>query len=212
MSSAYLAGAALANIARTAPAARAVAYRQTARAHGGAGSSKPGSRMPIDLPAAAGLDAVLVRLTRWAGQPAGPGEPITELAVRMMGWPVVADWTDDVLTSDRILVSIASGPETTRYLGGCDRCQADLYALEGAAMVMCRPCGMEYAQADRVALLAREVRSHAFRASLISSAYGIKVGTIRSWASRGKLAARGRDRDGRPLFVLADVLALAGHA
>lgn len=39
--------------------------------------------------------------------------------------------------------------------------------------------------------------------------YGIRPGTVRCWASRGRLHARGLDRFNRPLYALADVLALA---
>ncbi len=40
--------------------------------------------------------------------------------------------------------------------------------------------------------------------------YGIKAGTVRSWASRRRIHARGLDDAGRPLYDTREVLALAG--
>lgn len=41
--------------------------------------------------------------------------------------------------------------------------------------------------------------------------YGIKAGTVRSWASRNRLHARGLDDAGRPLYDTREILRLAGY-
>ncbi len=40
------------------------------------------------------------------------------------------------------------------------------------------------------------------------SRYGIKAATVRSWAARRRLAPRGLDDFGRPLYATVDVLRL----
>jgi hypothetical protein len=105
-------------------------------------------------------------------------------------------------------------------------CPGDIYGRSEGNTGRCRTCGAEVDQADRRAWLDGEVRAHAFRAAEIANAYGINVKTIRSWATErqarydhsgtcvqtarpAKLQPHARDRDGRPLFLVGDVLDLA---
>jgi hypothetical protein len=101
-----------------------------------------------------------------------------------------------------------------------------VYARDGAPAGHCRTCGATVDTDERRKWLDAEVRSRAFRAAEIASAYGINVKTIRSWATErqarydhsgtqveaarpAKLHVHGWDRDGRPLFLVGDVLDLA---
>jgi hypothetical protein len=105
-------------------------------------------------------------------------------------------------------------------------CEGDVYARDGAPAGHCRTCGATVDTDQRRAWLDAEVRSRAFRAAEIAGAYGINVKTIRSWATErqarydhsgtqveaarpAKLHVHGFDRDGRPLFLVGDVLDLA---
>jgi hypothetical protein len=105
-------------------------------------------------------------------------------------------------------------------------CEGDVYARDGAPAGRCRTCGATVDTGERRAWLDAEVRSRAFRAAEIAGAYGINVKTIRSWATErqarydhsgtqveaarpAKLHVHGWDRDGRPLFLVGDVLDLA---
>jgi hypothetical protein len=105
-------------------------------------------------------------------------------------------------------------------------CEGDVYARDGAPAGHCRTCGATVDTGERRAWLDAEVRSRAFRAAEIAGAYGINVKTIRSWATErqarydhsgtqveaarpAKLHVHGWDRDGRPLFLVGDVLDLA---
>jgi hypothetical protein len=147
---------------------------------------------------------------------------------------------------------VVEGPADRRYLGPCGApqiaidpdvaaehgihpanaalglapCDGDVYARDGAPAGHCRTCGASVDTGERRAWLDAEVRSRAFRAAEIASAYGINVKTIRSWATErqarydhsgtqveaarpAKLHVHGWDRDGRPLFLVGDVLDLA---
>lgn len=105
-------------------------------------------------------------------------------------------------------------------------CEGDVNARDGAPAGHCRTCGATVDTSERRAWLDAEVRSRAFRAAEIAGAYGINVKTIRSWATerharydhsgtivqpprQAKLHAHAYDRDGRPLFLVGDVLDLA---
>lgn len=88
-------------------------------------------------------------------------------------------------------------------------CEGDVYAREGASVGRCRTCGAEVSTDARRAWLDAEVRSHAYRATEIAGAYPINANTIRSWAHRGILHEHARDQDGKPLYLLGDVLDLA---
>jgi hypothetical protein len=105
-------------------------------------------------------------------------------------------------------------------------CEGDVYARDGGSTGRCRTCGAEVSTAERQAWLDAEVRSRAFTAKDIADAYGINVKTIRSWGTErqarydhsgtlvqapraAKLREHGRDRDGRSLFLVGDVLDLA---
>lgn len=105
-------------------------------------------------------------------------------------------------------------------------CEGDVYARDGAPAGRCRTCGATVDTGERRAWLDAEVRSRAFTAKDIADAYGLNVKTIRSWATErqarwdhsgtlvqphraAKLLEHGRDRDGRSLFMVGDVLDLA---
>jgi hypothetical protein len=126
--------------------------------------------------------------------------------------------------------SLVDGPSDQRYLGPCgawrfmdreldeDRfvtedakfeCDGDVYGRPGADRGRCKTCGAQVSQDERRAWLDDAVRQYAYTAREIADAYRINVKTIRSWADRGLLAEHGRDRDGRPLHNLGEVLELA---
>lgn len=90
-------------------------------------------------------------------------------------------------------------------------CTGDVYAREGAQDGSCRTCGAGWAVGDRQRWLDAEVRSRAFRATEIEDAYGIKANLIRQWATpdRNLVQVHGTDRQGRRLYLLSQVLAVA---
>lgn len=56
-----------------------------------------------------------------------------------------------------------------------------------------------------------EVDVYLASAILAAAGYPTKVGTIRVWASRGKVRKVGRDGHGRTLYRFADIWALAAR-
>jgi hypothetical protein len=161
------------------------------------------------------------------------------------GGPYAASVFAEIRDCASRMRAVVEGPADRRYLGPCgawiqltirngeeilasagQECEGDVYARDGAPAGHCRTCGATVDTDARRKWLDAEVRSRAFRAAEIASAYGINVKTIRSWATErqarydhsgtqveaarpAKLHVHGWDRDGRPLFLVGDVLDLA---
>lgn len=106
------------------------------------------------------------------------------------------------------------------YLGICSevtdgiQCPEDLYALPTRATVRCRTCGTEHHIEARRAILLAAVDDQLATAVEVSRALpglireDLNVNTVRSWAKRRMLSAKGRDSMGRPLYRIGDVLEL----
>jgi hypothetical protein len=125
---------------------------------------------------------------------------------------------------------MVDGPAAQRFLGPCGAyvitgvhgdeigdvsghpCDGDVYGRPDAEHGSCRTCGTRYRRDERQAWLDGEVRTWAFTAKDIADAHGINVKTIRSWAERGQLTHHGYDREGRPLYLVGDVLDLAAES
>jgi hypothetical protein len=121
--------------------------------------------------------------------------------------------------------AIVNGPADRKYLGPCgverpyqlppepviliEICEGDVYGYPGAASGTCRECGAKHDQGERRAWIGDITRERAYRAAHIADAHRINVNTIRSWALRGRLLAHDEDEQGRPLYLLGDVLDLA---
>lgn len=135
--------------------------------------------------------------------------------------------------------SVVATPAGRVYLGTCGAawtdwnpdgtpleagyCDGDVYGKPGKAASYCQTCGAAYDQDERRLQVTRLVDGKGFRASVIAHAYGISANTIRGWAwvrrnDKGepindpKLKPVGRDERNRPLYLVADVLALAAAA
>lgn len=129
-------------------------------------------------------------------------------------------------TVARQLEGLVGRPPELRYRGPCWaelgeldeagdplRCQEILYARPDSDIVKCRFCGAEYDANERREWLLSEARSTLAHAALISSALTaldlpVAVGTIYSWASRGRLVDHGKDGLGRPLYRVGDAIDL----
>lgn len=176
-----------------------------------------------------------ILLQRGGHWPGGRTDPIL-LAARWLPdhleWmrhrPEVDEFIADVAACARVVAGIARGPREQKYLGPCGApispeshqpadpdspgtidCPGDVYGHPGAVYGVCRACGASYDTAPRRAWLDDTVRGYTFTATQIAEAYaeqGVNVNTIRTWHSRGILVNHGRDRDGRPLFNVEEVL------
>lgn len=229
----------LAEIAETVEAARAVMYRQTSTDD--SIHSTPGPRDLLDYGAGARLDAVQTALAGWvravredAKVKSAPREG--DLIATCADWLAERvelirhlEYADEVLReiSDcwHAMRSVVATPAGRLYLGVCgaDGCKGDVFGKPGKAAAYCQACGAVYDQDERRVQVATLVDDRGFRASVIAYAYGIPVDTIRGWAwvrhdnngvpvREPKLRPVDRDDRGRPLYLVADVLALQGQA
>jgi hypothetical protein len=88
-------------------------------------------------------------------------------------------------------------------------CDGDVYGLPDGDTGRCRTCGAEFDQGERQKWLTDEVRQRAYRASELEHAYGLNSATVRKWAERGLIVGHGQDGQGRPLYLLGEVLDVA---
>ena len=96
------------------------------------------------------------------------------------------------------------------YAGPCDVCRRDMYAKEGAAEVECRLCHLTYPMEFRREYLLELVADQLATASQLAAALAplgenVNADTIRAWASRGQIMAKGKDHRGRPTYRVEDV-------
>jgi hypothetical protein len=93
------------------------------------------------------------------------------------------------------------------------RCEVDLYAAPGARTVRCTACRTDHDAAHRKEWLLGEARDTLAHAALLAAALTaldvpVAVGTVYSWASRGRIVAHGWDALGRPLYLVGEAIDL----
>lgn len=130
---------------------------------------------------------------------------------------------EEVLLAAKAVVRLIDRPEPTWFAGPCwaattdhlgpKVCGAELYAKASAGFVECPACGAQHDVAVRRRWLLEEAEDRLAHAALIARALTtlgayVAVGTIYSWASRGRLTAHGQDVSRRPQYRIGDVLDL----
>lgn len=143
-------------------------------------------------------------------RPEGP-DALDELrhAVSVMRWAVDRGqprWYAGQCGAETIAVQVVAA-----VFGDPPRCQTELYARPGAKVIRCPDCGTAHQTEDRQQWLldsAREVLAHAELIGRAATALGkpITPSRIRSYAARGRIAERGTDHAGRPLYQVGEVL------
>ena len=137
------------------------------------------------------------------------------------------DVVDELLYASSLLERTLNGPSVRWYAGPCraelvdddgaqtgELCDEDLYAAPGARVVRCRVCGAEMDAAARKEWLLKEAEIALVHAELLGRALaaldveGVTSSRIRNLADRGRLVAKGIDQLGRPLYKVAEVLAI----
>ncbi|MEU8196357.1 hypothetical protein AB0C10_21475 [Microbispora amethystogenes] len=133
--------------------------------------------------------------------------------------PSAADAVEELITAVQQARDAIDRPAERVYCGPCGaktddgtRCMIDLYARQDAGTIQCR-CGMIWGVRQRRDWLMAEAEQATGTATEISRAVtglGREVTPERiwKWASRGRLAVRGRDARGRPLYQVGDVIDL----
>lgn len=103
-------------------------------------------------------------------------------------------------------------PAVSVYVGPCE-CGAAVYARTGSPVGACRECGAQWGVAEQREWMRQAAEDHLMTAAEIARATSrpsavVSPGTVRSWASRGRLQGHGHDKHDRPLYRLGDALNL----
>lgn len=109
-----------------------------------------------------------------------------------------------------------AGPCTTPFLdedGLLVECDADLYPESGAVQFTCPACRAVHDVEHRREWLLDQAQDRLAHAELIARAVTmldqrVTSAQVRGWAHRGRLLAKSRDAQGRPLYRIGDVLEL----
>lgn len=132
--------------------------------------------------------------------------------------PEAADVVDEVSAAAATLRRCVDAPPKLTYAGPCwelidgdERCEVELYAVEDAPTVRCIGCGTAHDMDQRRRWLLGEAQDALANAATIAAGLSslnqqVTSSMIRNYADRGRIVAHGRDRDGRPLYRVGDVL------
>lgn len=106
------------------------------------------------------------------------------------------------------------GPRCWACTTHAEHCEEQLYARPGAVAVACRCCSATHDVADRRGQMLDAVRAMLMPLPdiplVLAGLTGVEVSasTLRSWRARGRLAEHSVDREGHPMYAVADVMAL----
>ena len=122
-----------------------------------------------------------------------------------------ADAVDEITSVVHKMRGIIDRPAERIYAGPCRDCNGDMYGKPGAAMVECRPCGLEYDVAEMVAWMRQEARGRLVTAkegAVLLCKFGLETtrNRIDLWHHRKLITAAGHDTDGRQLFLIDDLI------
>lgn len=109
-------------------------------------------------------------------------------------------FVDDLTTWHRTSLALVDLEPDRWYAGPCPGCGRDQYVKRSLTHILCT-CGELTDVAQRRELLMSKVADHL--------ATPVTPSQIRGWVHRGRLVAKGRNRDRRPLYRIGDVLDLA---
>lgn len=220
----------LTEIATLAPAARAVAARQTRRGPA-VHTGSAGSRLPLNLAAAQRLGSAQNALTTWArdiaglsgGQVPTGADPLTAAARWLADGDRVErarhrqEWAElyrDVAAAERVLRGVVDGPGERELVGACP-CGTALYARPGAGTATCPECQQQWNAPESRAILRRALDDMLFTAAEIATLSVVAEGDparrqrvrklINVWSGRGLIAIRGSNADGDPLYRFGEV-------
>lgn len=121
---------------------------------------------------------------------------------------------DEITTAVNEVRRIVDRPAERIYAGPCADCGGDMYGKPDAASVECRPCGLEYDVAGRVAWMKSQVYGRLVTAKegvVLLSRFGLPVQqkTIDKWFERKRLGVHGHDPAGKRLYLFDDLVTLA---
>lgn len=132
--------------------------------------------------------------------------------------PAAFDLYDEIMRAVHQCRQIIDRRPDRIYLAPCGAeladfslCPADLYGVEGQAIVRCRSCGTRWDLTERRDWMLAQVEdrtANSVQLSGLLASMGVEVAssTIRTWYSAGKLGVADHDHRGRPLYRVGDVL------
>lgn len=130
-----------------------------------------------------------------------PRDTVASVCSYLQGWVhwiARQAWAEqmlcDLLDAERALARIVDRPAGRWYAGPCNECGKDLYATEGATVVVCRACDWEYDVAPRRDWLLAAAEDEWLPAADLSRAVSwlggqpLSSDRIYQWKKRGKIA------------------------
>jgi hypothetical protein len=132
--------------------------------------------------------------------------------------PEAAEAVDELNAAAATLQRVVDSPPALAYAGPCwnelgdgERCEFELYAVEGRNSVTCQGCGEDHDLAARRRWLLGEAQDALATAATLAAALSsldtpVTSSMIRNYADRGRIVAHGHDRQGRPLYRVGDVV------
>jgi hypothetical protein len=199
------------------------------RISAGTGRSSNDERpLPYDINAATVADVLANTVTTWARHVAetrglDPVLPLGRWLAGHVDWirhhPWAADMLDEIDHAVDAAIRAVDRPRSRVYAGPCpvDDCGQDLYARPASAHATCTGCGTQHdVQARREWMLAavEDVVDTAsvVAATVTSLGTHVTAARVRQWAHRKRILAHSIDPNGRPRYLVRDVLTLArGH-
>lgn len=156
--------------------------------------------------------------------PREPGDPLVDAVQFLVGqveWIRHQRFADEALDelgyACWLIRSTVDRRPDRVYLGQCwattgdgGECPEDVYAAPGASYTACRMCGSTWDVRERRAWLLRAARDTLATATQLAYALSWFTGrrlapaTVRSWALRGRILAKGHDRAGDPTYRVGD--------
>lgn len=143
---------------------------------------------------------------------AGMSRWLSRQRLAVMRHPALAEAVDELSGAVRHARRAIDRPPSVWYAGPCI-CGGDLYARHGAPVITCRACGANVTTASQERWLMAQAADHLGTATEIARALhafrsDLTPAMIRSYAHRGRLADRGHNQTGHPLYRVGDVLDL----
>lgn len=134
-----------------------------------------------------------------------------------LGWlqrqKFAAEAVGDIVDEISVIHQIIDRPQPQRYLGPCD-CGESLYITGSPKYADCPSCLMLHdveALQERALIAADDTLAHASLISRAITSLGFPVTPVHisRWVQRGRLLAKGHDKDGKALYRIGDVRGVA---
>lgn len=124
-----------------------------------------------------------------------------------------AEAVEEITSVVKAIRHAVDRPAPRVYAGPCADCGGDMFGKPDAAVVQCRPCGLEYDVADMIAWMHSELRGKlvtAREATVLLGRMGLPVQqkTIDKWVERKRLSVHSHGNEGVRLYLFDDLVEL----